>query len=59
MNYKVKFTDTAKDDLLNIATYIAEQSKDKQLPFALSMSFGKRQNNLNCFPKAALCPMTE
>ena len=31
MSFKVKFTDTAKDDLRDIATYIAEQSKDKKL----------------------------
>ena len=31
MSFKVKFTDTAKEDLRDIATYIAEQSKDKKI----------------------------
>lgn len=31
MSCKVKFTDTAKADLREIAFYIAEQSKDKEL----------------------------
>ena len=30
MSYQVKFTDTAKEDLRNIAIYIAEQSKEKK-----------------------------
>ena len=31
MSYTIRFTDTAKDDLKNIAVYIAEQSKDKSI----------------------------
>ena len=31
MSFKIKFTDTAKEDLRNIAIYIAEQSKDKKI----------------------------
>ena len=35
MTYKVIFTDTAKEDLRSIATYIAEQSKDKAIAIRL------------------------
>ena len=31
MSFKVKFADTAKEDLRNIATYIADQAKDKKV----------------------------
>ena len=31
MSFQVKLTDTAKEDLRSIATYIADQSKDKKI----------------------------
>ena len=31
MKYSIEFTDTAKSDLRNIAFYIAEESKDKDI----------------------------
>ena len=40
MSFKIKFTDTAKEDLRNIATYIAEQSKDKKIAISFDCAWG-------------------
>ena len=56
MNYKVKFTDTAKDDLLNIATYIAEQSKDKTIAIRFVNELREKTKQLELFPESGSLP---
>ena len=56
MSYKVKFTDTAKEDLLNIATYIAEQSKDKATAIRFVNELRERTKQLELFPESGFLP---
>ena len=56
MNYKVKFTDTAKADLRNIATYIAEQSKDKAIAVRFVNELREKTKQLELFPESGSLP---
>lgn len=52
----VKFTDTAKDDLRNIAMYIAEQSKDKKIAIGFVNEIRERTKILENFPECGANP---
>lgn len=56
MSFKVKFTDTAKDDLRDIATYIAEQSKDKKLAINFVNELRENTKILETSPESGAIP---
>ena len=56
MTYKVIFTDTAKEDLRSIATYIAEQSKDKAIAIRLVNELREKTKQLEMFPESGSFP---
>ncbi len=56
MNHKVKFTDTAKEDLQNIAAYIAEQSKDRTIAIRFVNELRKKTKQLELFPESGSLP---
>ena len=56
MSYKVKFTDTAKDDLRNIAVYIAEHSKDKAIAVNFVNELREKTKILASFPEIGSIP---
>jgi toxin ParE1/3/4 len=56
MSYTVKFTDTAKDDLREIAFYIAEQSKDKALAKRFVSELRETCKILETFPGSGALP---
>lgn len=56
MSYKVKFTDTAKEDLRIIATYIAEQSKDKKIAINFVNELREKTKALETFPESGAIP---
>ena len=56
MSFKVKFADTAKEDLRNIATYIAERSDDKQTAINFVNDLRERTKILESFPKCGAIP---
>ena len=56
MSFKVKFTDTAKEDLHNIATYIFEQSKDKQIAINFVNELRENTKKLEPFPECGAIP---
>ena len=59
MSFKIKFTDTAKEDLRNIAIYIAEQSKDKKIAIDFVNELREKTKFLRPFLSAVQFPMTE
>ena len=56
MSYKIRFTDTAKDDLRNIAVYIAEQSKDKSIAVNFVNELREKTRILASFPEIGSVP---
>jgi len=56
MSYQVKFTDTAKEDLRNIAIYIAEQSKNKTLAVNFVNELREKTKILESFPEIGSLP---
>ena len=56
MSFKVKFTDTAKEDLRSIATYIAEQAKDKNIAISFVNELRERTKILEEFPESGAIP---
>lgn len=56
MNFKVKFTDTAKEDLRNIATYIADQSKDSRVAIHFVNELRAKTKILEMFPESGAMP---
>ena len=56
MSFKIKFTDTAKDDLRNIATYIAEQAKDKKIAINFVNELREKTKILETFPESGAIP---
>ena len=56
MSFKVNFTDTAKEDLRNIATYIAEQTKDNNIAINFVNELRKRTKILEEFPEIGAFP---
>ena len=56
MTYKVLFTDTAKEDLREIAFSIAEISKDRELAKHFVMELRKNCEILETFPEGGAVP---
>ncbi len=56
MSFKVKFTDTAKEDLRNIATYIAEQSGDRNIAINFVNQLREKTKILVDFPESGAIP---
>lgn len=56
MSFKVKFTDTAKEDLRNIAFYIAEQSGDKKTAINFVNELREKTKILESFPECGAIP---
>lgn len=56
MKYSIEFTDTAKSDLLNIATYIAEEAKDKEVAKRFVQEISAQCTMLEDFPLSGAIP---
>lgn len=56
MSYRVKISDTAKQDLREIAFYIAEQAKDKEIAKKFVNELRAECNRLETFPEAGAMP---
>ena len=56
MNCKIVFTDTAKTDLRDIAVYLAELSKDKDLAFRFIRELQEKTKILEQFPECGAIP---
>ena len=56
MSFQVKFTDTAKEDLRSIATYIADQSKDKTIAINFVNELKEKVKILENFPEIGAIP---
>jgi addiction module RelE/StbE family toxin len=56
MNCKIKFTDTAKEDLREIAFRIAEQSKDKRVAKQFITELREKCKVLETFPESGALP---
>lgn len=56
MKYVVKITDTAKQDLREIAFYIAEMAKDKEIARRFVDELRKECKKLESFPKSGALP---
>lgn len=56
MDYKVVLTDTAKQDLREIAFYIAEESKDKEIAKRFVNELRAETKRLEVFPNAGAVP---
>lgn len=56
MSCHIKFTDTAKSDLREIAFYIAEQSKDKEIAKRFALELRERRKILEEFPESGSIP---
>ena len=56
MNFKVRYTNAAKEDLRNIATYIAEQSKDKTIAINFVNELREKTKILESFPECGTIP---
>ena len=56
MNFKIKFTDTAKEDLRNIATYIADQTKEKKIAINFVNELREKTKILETFPESGAIP---
>jgi len=56
MNYKILFTDTAKSDLRQIALYIADQSKDKNIAIRFVNELREKTKILETFPESGAFP---
>ena len=56
MSFQIKFTDTAKEDLRNIATYIADQAKDKKVAINFVNELREKTKILESFPESGAIP---
>ena len=56
MNCKVVFTDTAKSDLRDIAVYLADLSKDKNMAIRFIRELQKKVRILEQFPESGAIP---
>jgi plasmid stabilization system protein ParE len=56
MDYKVELTDTAKQDLREIALYIAEESKDKGIAKRFVNELREETRRLEAVPNAGALP---
>ena len=56
MSFQVKLTDTAKEDLRNIATYIYDQSKDKTIAINFVNELREKTKILEHFPEIGAIP---
>lgn len=56
MSYRVKITDTAKQDLRKIAFWIAEQSQDKEIAKQFVKQLREECKKLDTFPKSGSLP---
>lgn len=56
MKYSIEFTDTAKSDLRNIAFYIAEESKDKDIAKRFVKELTDQCARLEDFPLSGSIP---
>ena len=56
MSFKVKFTETAKEDLRNIALYIAEISGEKEIAINFVNELRKKTKILEDFPESGSLP---
>ena len=56
MKYKVILTDTAKQDLREIALYIAEESKDKEIAKAFVNELREKAKKLQEYPNRGALP---
>ena len=56
MSYTVRLTDTAKQDLREIAFWIAEQSKDKEIAKRFVGELRETSKKLDTFPNAGAIP---
>lgn len=56
MKYSIEFTDTAKSDLRDIAIYIAEESKDKDVAKRFVSELAAQCSRLEEFPLTGAIP---
>ena len=56
MSYRVRLTETAKQDLREIAFYIADQAKDKEVARNFVNELRASCNRLTDFPQAGALP---
>ena len=56
MNCKIVFTDTAKSDLRDIAVYLADLSKDKNLAIRFVRELQEKTRILEQFPESGAIP---
>ena len=56
MKYAIKFTLVAKNDLKDIAVYIAEQSKEKSIALRFIEELQNKITRLADFPLTGACP---
>jgi toxin ParE1/3/4 len=56
MSYRIKFTETAKEDLREIAFYIAEQSKDREIAKRFVGELREKCKMLDTFPEGGAVP---
>lgn len=56
MKYKVILTDTAKQDLREIALYIAEEAKDKEIAKTFVNELREKTKNLQEYPNRGSLP---
>lgn len=56
MSFKVKFTETAKDDLRNIAAYIAETTGEKSVAIRFVNELREKTKILEDFPESGSLP---
>lgn len=56
MKYSIEFTDTAKCDLRNIALYVAEEAKDKEIAKSFVKELKEKCEYLEEFPLSGAFP---
>ena len=56
MSCRIEFTDTAKQDLREIAFYIAEQAKDKNIAIRFVKELQEKCKILEAFPESGAIP---
>lgn len=56
MTYNVRFTDNAKEDLRDIAFYIADQTKDKTAAIRFANELREKTRILETFPEIGSFP---
>ena len=56
MSFNIKFTDTAKEDLRSIATYIATQTKAGKIAINFVNELRERTKILESFPESGAIP---